>query len=167
MYNHDGKIDYVEPSVSATTDTILLRARIPNPARNQPDPGQPVERPLVDGAFVTVLLEGVQPVTALGIPRKAVLSDQQGDYVYVVGSDNKVEQRRVQLGQSTPTTAVIAGGLKEGEMVVADGIQRVRPGIQVSPGPASPPPPSAPGSPQSGSPQSGSPQSGTSGAGKS
>ena len=54
--------------------------------------------------------------------------------------DNKVEQRRIQLGQSTPTTAVVAGGLKEGEMVVADGIQRVRPGIEVNPGPASPPP---------------------------
>jgi membrane fusion protein (multidrug efflux system) len=154
LYNHDGKIDYVEPSVSATTDTVLMRARIANPARNQPSPGQPVERPLIDGAFVTVLVEGVQPVMALGIPRKAVLSDQQGDYVYVVGADNKVEQRRVQLGQSSPTTAVIAGGLKEGEMVVADGIQRVRPGIQVSPGPASPPP-------------SGSAPSGSASAGKS
>ena len=106
----------------------------------QADAGQPVERPLVDGAFVTVLVEGIQPVMALGIPRKAVLSDQQGDYVYVVGTGNKVEQRRIQLGQSTPTTAVVAGGLKDGEMVVTDGIQRVRPGIEVSPGPASPPP---------------------------
>ncbi|MEA2743900.1 MAG: rane fusion protein multidrug efflux system, partial [Acetobacteraceae bacterium] len=50
------------------------------------------------------------------------------------------EQRRVQLGQSTPTTAVIAGGLKENEMVVTEGIQRVRPGAEVNPGPASPPP---------------------------
>jgi membrane fusion protein, multidrug efflux system len=140
LYNHDGKIDYVEPTVSATTDTILLRARIPNPPLGQANAGQPVDRPLVDGAFVTVLVEGIQPVVALGIPRKAVLSDQQGDYVYVVGTGNKVEQRRIQLGQSTPTTAVVAGGLKDGEMVVTDGIQRVRPGIEVSPGPASPPP---------------------------
>jgi membrane fusion protein (multidrug efflux system) len=44
------------------------------------------------------------------------------------------------LGQSTPTTAVIAGGLKENEMVVTEGIQRVRPGAEVNPGPASPPP---------------------------
>ncbi|MDB5401168.1 MAG: hypothetical protein QOD93_3543 [Acetobacteraceae bacterium] len=148
VYDRNGKIDYVEPTVSATTDTILLRARIANPPRVQADAGQPVERPLVDGAFVNVLVEGVQPVMALGIPRKAVLSDQQGDYVYVVGADKKVEQRRVNLGQSTPTTAVIAGGLKEGEMVVADGIQRVRPGMEVNAGPASPPPPPAPG-PQS------------------
>ena len=140
LYDHDGKIDYVEPTVSATTDTILLRAEIANPPRGPTNAGQPVERSLVDGAFVTVLVEGVQPVMALGIPRKAVLSDQQGDYVYVVGTGSKVEQRRIQLGQSTPTTAVIAGGLKDGEMVVTDGIQRVRPGIEVSPGPASPPP---------------------------
>ena len=102
LYGHDGKIDYVEPTVSATTDTILLRARIANPPLGRANAGQPVERPLVDGAFVTVLVEGIQPVMALGIPRKAVLSDQQGDYVYVVGSGNKVEQRRIQLGQSTP-----------------------------------------------------------------
>jgi membrane fusion protein (multidrug efflux system) len=145
LYSQNGKIDYVEPTVSATTDTILLRARIANPPRNEAVAGQPVERPLVDGAFVNVLVEGIQPVMALGIPRKAVLSDQQGDYVYVVGADNKVEQRRIQLGQSTPTTATVAGGLKEGEMVVADGIQRVRPGIEVNPGPASPPPPSTSG----------------------
>ncbi len=102
MYDQTGKIDYVEPTVSATTDTILLRARIANPPRGQAAAGQPVERPLMDGAFVTVLVEGIEPVMALGIPRKAVLSDQQGDYVYVVGDDNKVEQRRIQLGPVHP-----------------------------------------------------------------
>jgi membrane fusion protein (multidrug efflux system) len=95
---------------------------------------------LTDGAFVSVLVEGIQPITALGVPRRAVLSDQQGDFVYVVGSDNKVEQRRIHLGQSTPAIAVVDTGLKEGELVVVDGIQRIRPGIQVNPGPASPPP---------------------------
>ena len=144
MYGQDGKIDYVEPTVSATTDTILLRARIPNPPIRAPEPGQPVERALIDGQFVTAIVEGIQPVMALGIPRRAVLSDQQGDYVYVVGEDKKAEQRRIQLGQSTPSTAVIVNGLKEGELVIADGIQRVRPGIEVNPGPASPPPSGAP-----------------------
>jgi membrane fusion protein (multidrug efflux system) len=140
LYNQAGRIDYVDPSVSATTDTILLRARIPNPPRRAPEGGQPVERALTDNAFVTVLVEGIQPVMALGIPRKSVLSDQQGDYVYVVGEDKKVEQRRIQLGQSTPSTAVVAGGLKDGELVVTDGIQRVRPGIEVNPGPIPPAP---------------------------
>ncbi len=140
MYNQTGKVDYVDPSVQATTDTILLRGRIANPPSRPAQPGQPVDRPLTDGEFVTVLLEAAQPVTALGIPRAAVLSDQQGDYVYVVDSRNRVQQRRIRLGQSTPETAMVMAGLNEGEMVVVDGIQRVRPGIQVVPGPASSPP---------------------------
>jgi len=93
----------------------------------------------VDGEFVTVLLEGVEPVELLSIPRAAVLSDQQGDYVYTVDAGNKVQQSRVQLGQSTPVTVSVLSGLTEGQMVVLDGIQRVRPGLVVTPGPASPP----------------------------
>lgn len=139
LYGPTGKIDYVEPTVSATTDTVLLRARIANPPNNGTSAGAQIERPLIDGAFVTVVVEGIQPVMALGIPRKAVLADQQGDYVYVVGAGNKVEQRRIKLGQSTPGTAVVADGLKEGEMVVTEGLQRVRPGMEVGPGPATPP----------------------------
>src|SRR5438270_12901280 len=114
----------------------MLRVFISNPIRHGMPAGDPGARELDDGEFVTVLLEGVEPVQALAIPRTAILSDQQGNYVWVVGSDNKAEQRRVQLGQSTPDTAVVASGLKEGELVVVDGVQRVRPGIVVSPGPA-------------------------------
>jgi membrane fusion protein (multidrug efflux system) len=139
LYDRTGKIDYVEPSVQATTDTILVRGQIANPPLKPIEEGKPVDRRLIDGEFVTVLVEGIQPVMALGIPRAAVLSDQQGDYVYVVDGQNHVEQRRLQLGQSTPATAVILSGLKEGETVVVDGLQRVRPGIQVAPGPATPP----------------------------
>jgi membrane fusion protein (multidrug efflux system) len=140
MYDQIGKIDYIEPSVQATTDTILLRGKIANPPLRPIEPGKPVDRRLIDGEFVTVLVEGLQPVMALGIPRAAVLSDQQGDYVYVVDGENHAQQRRIRLGQSTPSTAVIMSGLNEGEMVVVDGIQRVRPGIQVTPGPATPTP---------------------------
>ena len=84
-----------------------------------------------------MLLEGVQPVEVLAIPRSAVLSDQQGDYVFVVGADNKAEQRRIQLGQSTPTIAAVTSGLSLGEKVIVEGLQRVRPGQPVAPGPAS------------------------------
>ena len=140
MYGQTGKIDYVEPTVQATTDTILLRGSIANPPLKLIEAGKPVDRRLIDGEFVTVLVEGVEPIEALAIPRAAVLSDQQGNYVYVVDGQNHVEQRRIQLGQSTPSTAVIIAGLNEGEMVVLEGIQRVRPGIQVTPGPAAPKP---------------------------
>ena len=145
-YDQVGKIDYVEPSVSAGTDTILMRASIANPVRGTPQPGRRVERTLIDGAFVTVLVEGIQPVTALGIPRAAVMSDLAGNFVFVVGPDNKVERRAIQLGQSTPTLAVVAGGLKQGETVILEGLQRARPGIEVKPGPAAP----GPGKPASG-----------------
>jgi membrane fusion protein, multidrug efflux system len=149
MYDQTGKIDYVEPTVQATTDTILVRGKLANPPLKPIVAGQPVDRRLIDGEFVTVVVEGIEPIMALAIPRAAVLSDQQGDYVYVVDSQNRVEQRRLRLGQSTPTTAVILSGLNEGEMVVVDGIQRARPGIQVAPGPATPTPatPSTPKAP--------------------
>lgn len=137
-YGPTGTIDYVDPTVSPTTDTILVRARIPNPALRPAEPGKPVDRPLTDGAFVAVSVEGIEPVMALGIPRAAVLSDQQGSYVFVLGDGNKAEQRRIKLGQSTPAIAVIADGLKEGETVISEGIQKVRPGAVVAPAPATP-----------------------------
>ena len=137
-YGQTGTINYVDPTVSPTTDTILVRARIPNPPLRPADPGQPVDRALIDGAFVSVTVEGLQPVMVLGIPRAAVLSDQQGDYVYVIGADNKAEQRRIKLGQSSPAIAAIASGLNEGDMVVSEGVQKLRPGLVVAPAPATP-----------------------------
>jgi membrane fusion protein, multidrug efflux system len=148
LYPHPGTLDYADPTVAPGTDTITLRGRIPNPVRPGATLGEPGDRELVDGEFVTVLVEGVEPVLALAIPRSAVLSDQQGNYVYVVDADNKAQQRRVQLGQSTPATAVIMAGLEEGEKVIADGIQRVRPGLVVNPAPAAAPVTAPPGTPQ-------------------
>ena len=133
IYGEDGKAVYVSPTVAENTDTITVRGVIPNTKVG-------MLRQLTDGEFVTVLLEGVQPIFVLAIPRAAVLSDQQGDYVYVVDTQNKADIRRIQLGQSTPTTAVVTDGLKEGELVISEGLQRVRPGEAVSAGPASPPP---------------------------
>ena len=145
LHKEPGRIDYADPTVAQNTDTILLRGRVPNPLRPGARPGEPGNRALVDGEFVTVLLEGVEPVQALAIPRSAVLSDQQGNYVYVVDAENKAQQRRIQLGQSTATLAVITGGLSAGEQVIADGIQRVRPGVVVNPAPAGTPSGGPPG----------------------
>jgi membrane fusion protein (multidrug efflux system) len=136
QYDQKGTVDYVDPTVSQNTDTLLMRAKVPNPPRRPVKPGEPVDRSLTDGEFVTVTVEGLEPVMALAIPRIAVLSDQQGDYVFVVNADNKVEQRRITLGQSTPTVAIVMAGLKEGERVITEGVQRARPGALVSPSPA-------------------------------
>jgi len=140
IYGQEGKLDYVSPTVATNTDTITVRGVVPNPLLPGVPATGPAPRELFDGEFVTVLLEGVQPITVLAIPRAAVLSDQQGDYVYVVDSQNKAQQRRIQLGQSTPSTAVVTSGLEEGELIISEGLQRARPGEVVSPGPATPAP---------------------------
>lgn len=153
-YDQPGKIDYVDPSVAPGTDTILIRTSIANPVRGTAEPGRPVDRLLTDGAFVTVTVEGIEPVKALGVPRAAILTDQGGSYVYVVGAGNKVERRNVQLGQSTPSLAIVSSGLKLGETVVLEGLQRVRPGIQVNPGPAT----ASPGGPTGPQPPAAAPR---------
>ncbi|HZR71783.1 MAG TPA: efflux RND transporter periplasmic adaptor subunit [Bradyrhizobium sp.] len=130
-YDKVGQLNFVNNTVDQSTDTILLRGSIPNP---QIAGGV---RELTDNEFVSVLLEGVEPVEVLAIPRSAVLSDQQGDYVFVLGADNKAEQRRIKLGQSTSTVASVTSGLSLGDKVIVEGLQRVRPGEVVTPGPAS------------------------------
>ena len=140
IYGQEGKLDYVSPTVATNTDTVTVRGVFPNPFIPGLPEGGPAPRELFDGEFVTVLQEGVQPITVLAIPRAAVLSDQQGDYVYVVDAQNKAQVRRIQLGQSTPSTAVVTSGLSEGELVISEGLQRARPGEVVSPGPATPTP---------------------------
>ncbi|MBO1079107.1 efflux RND transporter periplasmic adaptor subunit [Roseomonas haemaphysalidis] len=181
MYGQTGKLGFIDIDVGRDTDSIALRGTMPNP----PLPaGQGGGRELVANQFVTVVLEAVQPVQLITVPRAAVMTDQRGDYVYVIGAENKPERRGIRIGaQSTPELAVIADGLKEGEQVIVEGLQRVRPGAPVSPAPAggnapaaggqaapagaaapaaaTPPRPSAPPSPAPGaSPQGGAARQG-------
>jgi membrane fusion protein (multidrug efflux system) len=89
IYSQAGKLDFANNTIAQSTDTLTVRGVIPNPTLHDPSTtGGPV-RELTDGEFVTVMLEGVQPVEVLAIPRSAVLSDQQGDYVFTVGADTK------------------------------------------------------------------------------
>jgi len=138
MYGQSGKINFVDNTIAQNTDTITVRGEIANPILRASSAAGVTVHELTDGEFVSVLLEGVQPVQVLAVPRSAVLSDQQGNYVLTVGPDDKAEQHRVQLGQSTPTIAAIIRGITDGDKVIVEGLQRVRPGQPVSPGPASP-----------------------------
>jgi membrane fusion protein (multidrug efflux system) len=137
LYDQVGQLNFVNNTIAQSTDTITLRGTIPNPPLKEQSSNEDTVRELTDNEFVTVLLEGVEPVEILAIPRSAVLSDQQGDYVFVVGADNKAEQRRIGLGQSTATIAAVTNGLAVGDKVIVEGLQRVRPGQPVAPGPAS------------------------------
>jgi membrane fusion protein (multidrug efflux system) len=133
IYSQAGKLDFVDVSVAKDTDTIALRGTVPNPLLRSETIGGAGLRELFDSEFVTVLLEAVEPLKVLAVPRAAVLTDQQGPYIYVVNDKDIAEQRRVKLGQSTAETAGVAEGLKEGERVVTEGIQRVRPNQPVAP----------------------------------
>lgn len=136
LYDQVGQLNFVNNTIAQNTDTITLRGTIPNPLLKNMSPHLSL-RELTDNEFVTVLLEGVEPVEVVAIPRSAVLSDQQGEYVYVLGADNKAEQRRIKLGQSTSTVAAVTSGLNAGEKVIVEGLQKVRPGQAVAPGAAS------------------------------
>jgi membrane fusion protein (multidrug efflux system) len=136
LYDQVGQLNFVNNTIAQNTDTITLRGTIPNPLLKGLAPHLSL-RELTDNEFVTVLLEGVEPVEVVAIPRSAVLSDQQGEFIYVLGADNKAEQRRIKLGQSTSTVAAVMSGLSEGEKVIVEGLQKVRPGQAVAPGPAS------------------------------
>lgn len=146
MYGQTGTLNFFDNTVAGNTDTITLRGDVRNPLTDAKTDG--AARELVDGEFVTVILEEAEPIEAATIPRAAVLTDQQGDYVYVVDGENKVQQRRVRLGPATPGIAAVMSGLTEGEHVVVEGIQRIRPGQLVSPGSAG----SAEGTPDSPAP---------------
>jgi membrane fusion protein, multidrug efflux system len=136
LYAQVGKLDFIDIGVAKDTDTIILRGTIANPVVATTAQGTKIPE-LTDDEFVNVALEAVKPLEVLAVPRAAILSDQQGDYVYIVDAQNKAERRRLKLGQSTPETAAVISGLKEGDSVIVEGIQRVRPNLVVAPGPAS------------------------------
>ena len=144
IYPHPGRIDFVDTAIGRDTDSLLIRATIANPVRDGAQPGSPGSRGLIDGQFVTVLLEGAEPVQAITVPRAAVAQDQGGFFVFVVGNNNVAERRNIRLGRSTAETAVIESGVNDGDKVITEGIQRVRPGAPVNPQAAG----AAPGQPR-------------------
>jgi membrane fusion protein (multidrug efflux system) len=128
-YEHPGAVDFVDVQVDQSTDTVAVRAELPNP-----------DRILVDGQFVGVRVEAGEPVAVLAVPQASVQVDQAGPYVLVVGGDDKVATRRVTLGDLVGTQAVVLDGLDAGERLIVEGIQKVRPGMAVMASEAQPQP---------------------------
>ena len=94
-----------------------MRAQVPNP-----------EGLLIPGGIVGVTVERGTPQSALVVPQSAVQLDQAGRYVLVVDEAKKVELRRVTTGVEQGREIVVTDGLKEGELVIVEGIQKVRAG---------------------------------------
>jgi membrane fusion protein (multidrug efflux system) len=135
MYGHPGKVNFLNIEADQTTDTITVRAEFPNP-----------DGFLVDGQFVNVTVEREKPEERLVVPQAALQIDQAGSYVLVVNAQDQVEQQRIEAGQSYGADVVAQSGLKAGDRVIVEGIQKVRPGqkVQVSVIPLKPPPSLAP-----------------------
>jgi membrane fusion protein (multidrug efflux system) len=117
-----GHVNFLDVQVDQSTDTATVRAEFPNP-----------DRILVDGQFANVTVEAEKASPQLVVPQTALQSDQAGPFVLVVNAEKKVEVRRVTLGPSQEGMIVVETGLKEGEQVITEGIQKVRPGQVVAP----------------------------------
>ena len=116
-YPQRGVWNLTDPQVDQTTDTLIMRAIIPNP-----------NRLLIDGQFVTAIIRERREEQRLVVPQAALQIDQSGYYALVVDGEHKVEQRRIQTGPNRDADVVITSGLREGENVIVDGVQKVRPG---------------------------------------
>jgi RND family efflux transporter MFP subunit len=121
-YPHQGVMVFVDNELDPTTGTIRGRARLENH-----------DRAFTPGLFARVKLMGSNQYDALLINDSAVGTDQTVRYVLVVGTDNKVEYRPVKLGPVIDGLRVVSDGLKPGETIVVNGLQRVRPGSPVTP----------------------------------
>jgi multidrug efflux system membrane fusion protein len=117
----NGTLAFVDNNVDSTTGTVLLKARFSNP-----------EGTLWPGQYTNVALQLYVDPNALTVPAPAVLTGQQGTYVYTIDSAGTAKQRPVQVSRTVDSVAVIASGVKEGEKVIVDGQSRLIPGSKVA-----------------------------------
>jgi RND family efflux transporter MFP subunit len=121
-YPHPGAIVFVDNALDPATGTIRNRALLDNR-----------DRVFTPGLFARIRLMGSGQHEAILINDSAIGTDQTVRYVLVVGAGNKVEYRPVQLGPVIDGLRVVQSGLAPGEIIVVNGLQRVRPGAQVAP----------------------------------
>ncbi|MDG2148894.1 MAG: efflux RND transporter periplasmic adaptor subunit [Planctomycetota bacterium] len=121
-YAHRGTVNFVGSEIDPTTDSLVVRAKVPNPHNEHGGVA------LIAGQYVPVkLYVGTDP-DALLIPQKSMMQTQQGTIVYVVGAGEKVETRVIEVGATHDDSIVVSKGLHKGERVIVDGIQMVRDG---------------------------------------
>lgn len=125
-YRQTGKITFINNEVDPRTGTVTLRATFPNP-----------NRVLLPGQYVSVTLSQTQAEQRLTIPQAAVQLDQAGHFVLTLDDQNKVQRTPITVGKRQGAYWVVDSGLKEGQMVIVQGQQKVTAGAEVNPVPAS------------------------------
>jgi len=121
VYPYAGQITFAEPSYNAQTGTFLIRASVSNP-----------KGLLLPNQYVRARLKGAIRPKAILVPQRAVQQGAKGHFVWVVGKDNKAEQRPVEVGSWHGNDWFISEGLRSGDQVVVDGGLTLRPGMHVS-----------------------------------
>jgi len=121
-YKYPGKLDFVDREVDTTTGAMLVQASFPNP-----------EKLLRPGLFTRVRIQAQTLKDSILIPQRSVMETQGLYSVFVVDSDNKVATREVVVGSKVGSSWMITEGLKPGEKVVYEGLQKVRDGSTVNP----------------------------------
>lgn len=122
-FPHEGKLEFVDNQLDPRSGSVRMRAILPNS-----------DGALVPGLFARVQLEGSTGARqTLLINERAVSTDQNRKFVFVVGKDNKAEYRPVLLGQQVDGLRIVRDGLKPGEKIVVNGLQRVKPGAPITP----------------------------------
>ncbi|HEX2541652.1 MAG TPA: efflux RND transporter periplasmic adaptor subunit [Caldimonas sp.] len=143
-FPHEGRVDFVDNRLNPQTGAIRLRARFAN-ERGEFTPGLAARMVLTTSA----------PYSAVMVPERAIGTDQTKKMLFVVGADGMPQPREVKLGALFGGMRVVQGGVKAGEHVVVDGLQRIIPGMPVAPqvlavdasGMPVVPPPAPPGAP--------------------
>jgi membrane fusion protein (multidrug efflux system) len=122
LYAQPGVADFLDIKADPSTDTIAVRAALPNK-----------QALLVPGGIVGVQIARGAPRSALVIPQAAIQLDQAGSYVLTVNDKNQVVLRRITTGAERGSAVIVANGLAAGERVIVEGTQKVRPGQTVAP----------------------------------
>ena len=121
-YNQPGSLNFADTTVDQSTGTLTLRAEFPNP-----------NGILLPGLFVNLAVEGQNKQPMPVIPQSAVQENQSGRFVLVVTPENQVESRQITTGRRIGPMWAVTEGLKDGEKIIVEGLQKVRPGAPVAP----------------------------------
>jgi membrane fusion protein, multidrug efflux system len=119
-YPEAPKLNFIAPAVDDRTGTLAVRLEVPNP-----------KQLLHAGQFARVQVAAVQDPHAIVLPQRAIQELQGKNYVWILDGNGKAQQRDVRMGLRTGTDWQVEQGLKAGDVVIVDGVQRLRPGVPV------------------------------------
>src|SRR5215468_5139678 len=121
-YALPGKLNFIDATIDQKSGTLQVRVSVPNP-----------ERILRPGLFVRVIVAAFENPSAIRVPQQAVQELQGLKSVYVVGADDKADHRPIAATFRQGNDWIVEGGLKPGERVVVEGVNKIRPGAMVKP----------------------------------